>query len=131
MNLHVEGLRTPVARARGFGSAKYGVCHWWVQRLTAVGLVPLTFWFIFSIVSLSNADYDHVRHWIKMPSTAVLLVILVMTVFYHAQLGMQVVYEDYVRPKWVMVIVDIITKFACFLFVTISVFSVLKIAFGG
>lgn len=131
MSIRAEGLRTPVARARGLGSAKTGLHHWWLQRLTALALVPLTFWFVASIIGLAGADYARVAQWLRNPISAGLLVALIIATFHHAQLGMQVVYEDYVRPHWAMVTIDLVTKFICFLFATISIFAVLKIAFGG
>ena len=59
--------RTPLARARGLGSAKDGVHHWWIQRLTAIALIPLVVWFAISLVMLSGADFNMVRAWIGSP----------------------------------------------------------------
>ncbi len=131
MSAGTPGLRTPVARARGLGSAKEGVHHWWLQRLTALALIPLALWFVASIVGLAGAPHAAVVAWLGNPLSAVLLILLIIATFYHAALGMQVVYEDYISAKWVEITVDVATKFACFLLAAVSIFSVLKIAFGG
>ena len=124
-------LRTPVGRARGLGSAKEGVHHWWMQRVTAVALVPLALWFVASLVGLAGADYAEVRDWVAHPLSATLLISLIVATFYHAALGMQVVYEDYVHPHGLKIIIDVATKLVFFAFAVASIFSVLKLAFAG
>ncbi|MCZ6509344.1 MAG: succinate dehydrogenase, hydrophobic membrane anchor protein, partial [Alphaproteobacteria bacterium] len=89
-------LRSPLGRARGLGSAKSGTQHWWAQRLTAIALVPLTIWFVIAMVAATGSDYTTARAFIGNPVTAVLLVLLIVATFHHAQLGLQVVIEDYV-----------------------------------
>src|SRR5258708_16636215 len=90
-------LRTPLARARGLGSAKAGVAHWWAQRLTAIALIPLVVWFAISLVMLSGADYAMARAWIGSPRVMVLLILTIGIGLHHGQLGLQVVIEDYVH----------------------------------
>ena len=124
-------LRTPLARARGLGSAKEGVHHWWMQRVTAVALVPLTLWFVASLVGMAGAEYAEMRDWVSHPVTATLLISLIVATFYHAALGMQVVYEDYVQPHGLKIVVDIATKLIFFAFAVAAIFSVLKLAFAG
>ena len=92
-------LRTPIARARGLGAGHAGVHHWTVQRLTAISNVPLVLWFIFSAVALSGATYAEVVEWLASPFTATLMILLVISVFYHAKLGLQVIVEDYVHHQ--------------------------------
>ena len=87
--------RTPLARARGLGSAKEGVHHWWMQRLTAIALIPLVVWFAVSLIMLSGADLTTVRAWIGSPLAMVLLILTIGVGLHHGQLGMQVVWEDY------------------------------------
>ena len=91
----MDDRRTPLARARGLGSAKEGVHHWWIQRLTAIALIPLVVWFAISLVMLSGADYAVVRAWIGSPLVMVLLILTIGVGLHHGQLGMQVVWEDY------------------------------------
>ena len=124
-------LRTPVARARGLGSAKDGLHHWWVQRVSAVALIPLTIWFVASIVGLAGADHAAVAAWIGNPVVAVLMVLLVVAALYHAQLGMQVVYEDYIHTHWLKITADVGTKLVSLVLGAGTIFAVLKIALGG
>lgn len=124
-------LRTPIARARGLGSAKDGLHHWWVQRISAVALVPLTVWFVASVVGLAGADHAAVTAWLSGPVVAVLMVLLVAAALFHAQLGLQVVYEDYIHTHWLRITVDVGTKLALLALGVGTIFAILKIAFGG
>ncbi len=124
-------LRNPLARARGLGSAKHGLHHWWVQRVSAVALVPLAVWFVASLIAVAGADHAAVTDWIAQPVTAVLLILALVATFYHAALGLQVVYEDYVSPHTLRIAVDIATKLILTALATASVFAILKIAFAG
>jgi succinate dehydrogenase / fumarate reductase membrane anchor subunit len=124
-------LRTPLGRVRGLGSAKDGTHHWWMQRVTAVALVPLTIWFVASLVALVGADYDTVVAWIGQPVVAVLLILFLFTGFYHLKLGLQVVIEDYVHSEGAKVACQMAVTFGCILVGALSLFAVLKIAFGN
>ena len=124
-------LRTPVARARGLGSAKEGLHHWWVQRVSAVGLIPLSIWFVASVVGLAGADHAAVAAWLGNPVVAVLMVLLVAAALYHAQLGMQVVYEDYIHTHWLKITADVGTKLVSLVLGAATIFAVLKLALGG
>ena len=121
-------IRTPLARVRGLGAAKDGTHHWWMQRVTSVILVPLVLWFVISLLSVSRADYEGFQHWLSSPVNAGLLVALLTAMFYHASLGMQVIYEDYVRPEGAKVIAVLVTQLVLFLLGAISIVAVLKIA---
>ena len=92
-------LRTPIARARGLGAAHEGTHHWKMQRLTALSNLPLVLWFVFSAVALSDATYAEAVEWLASPVTATLMILLVISVFYHAKLGLQVIVEDYVHHQ--------------------------------
>jgi succinate dehydrogenase / fumarate reductase membrane anchor subunit len=122
-------LRSDIGKARGLGSAKEGVAHWWAQRLTAIALVPLILWFVAEIAGLAGADLVAVRAWIASPVVAVLLVLLIGATFHHAQLGMQVVIEDYVHSEACKLGGIILTKFIAIALAAAGIFSVLKIAF--
>ncbi len=121
-------IRTPLARVRGLGTAKDGTHHWWLQRVTSIALVPLVLWFVISLLGVSRADYEGVQHWLGNPINAGLMVALLAAMFYHANLGMQVIYEDYVRPEGAKVIAVLITQLALFLLGAISIVAVLKVA---
>jgi succinate dehydrogenase / fumarate reductase membrane anchor subunit len=124
-------LRTPLGRVLGHGSAKEGVSHWWVQRLSSVALVPLTLWFIFALLGLPDFDYLTVRAWMGAGWTPVFLVLLVGTLAYHSWLGVQVVIEDYVHTKGAKVAALTGSSFVHAIVGAASVFAVLKIAFQG
>jgi succinate dehydrogenase membrane anchor subunit len=123
--------RTPLARARGLGSAKDGVGHWWAQRLTAIALIPLVVWFAISLVMLSGADYTVVRAWIGSPLVMMLLGLTIAVGLHHAQLGMQVVIEDYVGGDGWKLALIVIVKFIAVLFGLGAIVAILRIGFGG
>src|SRR5215467_5939885 len=93
-------MRSPLGRAIGLGSAKEGVDHWWAQRITAIALVPLSLWFVSAAIGLVGADLDTVQNWIGLPLPAILLILLLIGMFYHLSLGLQVVIEDYVHSEF-------------------------------
>lgn len=124
-------LRTPLSRARGLGSAHEGAHHWWQQRMTAVAMVPLVFWFVMALASQVGADHAAMKAWLSSPVNATLLIALLVSVFHHAQLGLQVVIEDYVHCNAVKVASIVVTKLLAVLFGIFSVVSVLMIAMGG
>ncbi|WP_439816149.1 succinate dehydrogenase, hydrophobic membrane anchor protein [Zavarzinia sp. CC-PAN008] len=121
-------LRTPLARARGLGAAKDGVHHWWVQRLTAIALIPLVLWFIVSTASLTWVDHAGFVAWLSQPLVAVLMIALLGTLFYHLKLGAQVVIEDYVHGEAVKIASLVALNFACFIVGLAAIFAVLKVA---
>ena len=123
--------RTPVARARGLGSAKDGTHHWWMQRITAIALVPLTVWLVGSLVAIGSADHAQTVHWIRSPAVSIALLLTIAALFHHAQLGLQVVIEDYVHAEWKKIAVLITVKLLAIAIAATAAFSVLKIAFGS
>ena len=123
-------IRTPLAHVRGLGTAKDGTHHWWVQRVTSIILVPLVLWFVFSLIRVFDADYETFQRWLSNPYRAGAMVALLAVMFYHASLGMQVIYEDYVRPEGAKFIALLVTQFVLFLLGAISIVAVLKIALG-
>jgi succinate dehydrogenase / fumarate reductase membrane anchor subunit len=121
-------IRTPLARVRGLGTAKDGTHHWWLQRVTSVALVPLALWFVISLLSVARADYQTFHLWLSNPISAGLMVALLAAMFYHANLGMQVIFEDYVRPEGAKIVAVLATQFVLFLLGAISIVAVLKVA---
>jgi len=124
--VHVTVMRSQLGRARGLGSAKSGVAHWWAERVTSIALVPLTIWFICTVISLLGASHEDVLNWVANPVTIVLLICLLLVTFYHMQLGLQVVIEDYVHVESARVPLLLLMKAVCFLAALAGIVSVLK-----
>lgn len=124
-------LRSPLGKALGMGAAKEGAGHWWSQRVSAVALVLLGPWFVLSLICVGDLSYANVVAWIAMPLNTVLLSLLVVTTAYHAQLGLQVVVEDYVPSKGTRMLTMLVINFGLLLLGVLGVFSVLRIAFAG
>tara|TARA_R110000787_G_scaffold57667_22_gene131638 strand:- start:2183 stop:2560 length:378 start_codon:yes stop_codon:yes gene_type:complete len=121
-------LRSPLSQARGLGSAKDGTHHFWVQRVSAVALIPLSLWFVFSLASLPGASYEQVQWWVGYPAVAVTLILFIGAALYHSMLGVQVVIEDYVGSEALKITALLLSKFFHFIVATASIFAVLKIA---
>ncbi len=124
-------LRSPLGEVLGFGAAKEGVHHWWVQRLTAVALVPLAIWFVVSLLSLPALDYPTVSAWMKQDWTAVLLILFVLTATRHSQLGVRVVIEDYAAGRGTRTLLLTLSTYLHVLAAAAGVFAILKVALGG
>jgi succinate dehydrogenase / fumarate reductase, membrane anchor subunit len=123
-------LRSPLSRARGLGSAKHGVHHFWVQRVSAVALIPLALWFVFSIAMLAakGGSYEAVRYWAAYPSVAVTLVLFLAAAAYHSALGVQVVIEDYVSSEAWKIAALLLSKLLHLVVAVAAIFAVLKVA---
>jgi succinate dehydrogenase / fumarate reductase, membrane anchor subunit len=124
-------LRSPLGRVLGTGSAKDGTGHWWAQRLTAIGLVPLTLWFFFSLLLLPSLDYTTLHAWLSVPLTAFFAILLVAVLAYHAYLGTNEVVEDYVHVPAAKVFVLLSLRFAYLVCSGAGIFAVLRVAFGS
>jgi len=121
-------LRTPLAKVLGRGSAGEGVGHWWVQRVTAVALLPLTSWFVVSLLGQPLQSYDAMRGWLGQPWVAVLTILLVFTLAWHAKLGVQVVIEDYVHGKGAKTTLLLLSTFIHAGAAVAAVFAILRLA---
>ncbi len=126
-----RSLRTPLARVRGLGSAKDGTHHFWIQRLTALALVPLTIWFAFSIASLATADAPAITAWMQSPLRATLMLSFLFAGFWHMKLGLQVVIEDYVHTEATKVTCLILNNFVSIFLALAATLAVLKMLLGG
>ncbi len=121
-------LRNPIAQAKGLGSAKDGTGHWWSQRLTAIALALLTPWFVYFTVGLLGAGQDTVRAAIAQPLPAALLTAFVLSLFWHARLGLQVVVEDYVHGP-LEIALQVIIKFVYALAAIAALLAIGRIVF--
>jgi succinate dehydrogenase / fumarate reductase membrane anchor subunit len=123
-------MTNPLARARGHGSAKEGVHHWYAQRASAVLLIFLVGWLIFAMISLAGADHAAAAQFIARPVNAAFLSVLLVALLYHAVLGLQVVIEDYVHNRAVEIVLYFITRAGAFLGMALGIIYILKLALG-
>lgn len=124
-------LRSPLRSVTGLGSARGGAGHWYAQRVTAVALVLLGLWLVFSLATLGGASHERVVAWLSSPFNSALAVLLVLTSAWHALLGLQVVIEDYVADKGTRTAALLAVKFALTVAAVVGVLAVLRIAFGA
>jgi succinate dehydrogenase / fumarate reductase, membrane anchor subunit len=124
-------LRSPIGRVLGLGAAKEGVSHWWSQRVTAVALALLAMWFVFALLRMPDFSHGFVLAWIAVPFNAVMLLLLIATLMYHSQLGVQVVVEDYVHHHGLKIATMLLLTFAHIALAALAIFAVLRIAFGA
>lgn len=119
-------LRTHLGRVRGLGSARDGTHHFWMQRLTALALVPLTLWFVIGIISHIGVDYQVYADWISSPPVALMMILTLIATFWHAALGLQVIAEDYIHGKFAHLIVLAVIKLSCFALSVAGCMAVLR-----
>jgi succinate dehydrogenase / fumarate reductase membrane anchor subunit len=122
-------LRSPLSKAKGLGSAKSGLAHWWVQRVTAVALIPLVIWFVVNIIQAVGTE-DHLLAFARTPLNAIMMVLFLVTSFYHASLGMQVVIEDYVHCHTMKVISVVGVQLLCLVSAVAGTVAVLALHFS-
>ena len=121
-------LRNPLARVKGLGASGEGSHHWWLQRVTALALVPLSLWFVFSIVGHIGDSHSEISAWIAQPSVSLLLILYLCFMFFHAQLGVQVVIEDYVHSEPLKIVSLLLVKAIAIVAGLASILSVLRLA---
>ena len=128
MTRQTKSMSTPLARARGLGSAKSGLHHWWHQRVSAVAMVGLVSWMVVLLLSLVDADYQTALNMLAYPVNATVVVLFVAVGLWHASLGLQVVLEDYVANEGVRLIAILAVKMAASVTAILAILSVLKVA---
>jgi len=128
----MSDLRTPLARVRGLGSAHDGVHHWWVQRVSALALIPLSLWFVISLMTqLGNADRVGVADWFESPFHALLTLTFLLTGLFHMRLGMQVIVEDYVHKKCMKTALLLLNTYGSLALMALAFISICKLHFVG
>ena len=128
MTRQTKSMSTPLAKARGLGSAKSGLHHWWHQRVSAVAMVGLVSWMVVLLFSLVEADYQTALNVLAHPVNATVVVLFVAVGLWHASLGLQVVLEDYVANEGVRLIAILAVKMAASVTAILAILSVLKVA---
>jgi succinate dehydrogenase / fumarate reductase membrane anchor subunit len=124
-------LETPIARVRGLGSAREGAEHWWHERLSSVALLMLYVWLIVSLLRLPALDHRGVTEWLRQPSAAVPMLLLVAATFWHLKMGLKVAIEDYVHDEGNKFLSILLLDLAALLAAAFAAFAVLKIALGA
>jgi succinate dehydrogenase / fumarate reductase membrane anchor subunit len=124
-------LRSPLGRVLGLGSAKDGTGNWWAQRVTAIALIPLTLWFLFSLLLLPGLDYGTVKTWLALPISSFLAVLLIAVLTYHSYLGTTEIVEDYVHTAGMKILLLLLLRFLYVLCGGASIFAILRVAFGS
>ncbi|RJF90423.1 succinate dehydrogenase, hydrophobic membrane anchor protein [Sphingomonas cavernae] len=125
------GSGTGIGRVRGLGSAKHGSKHWLHQRLTAAGNLVLVLWLLFSLLSLGSLEHAGVVAWLSSPLVAVPMMLMIVSVFWHLKLGMQVMMEDYVHDEGLKLLSLVAINFYAIGAAALALFSIAKIAFTG
>ncbi len=125
------GSGTGIGKVRGLGSSKHGGKHWIDQRITAVGNILLTIWFAISLILLPNFEYETLAAWLSQPSVAVPLMLMLVCIFSHVRLGLQVLIEDYVHDEGLKFGTLILLNFYVVTAAAFGIFSIAKIAFTG
>ena len=102
-----------------------------MQRITAIALIPLAVWLVGSLVAVGTASHAQTVHWIRSPAASIALLLTIVALFHHAQLGLQVIVEDYVHTEWVKLALTVAVKLGAVAAAATAGFSVLRIAFGS
>lgn len=126
-----DRLRTPLKNARGLGAAKSGVGHFIAQRATAIALVLLSIYVLALVISLIGFGYPEARAAVAHPFNATLLIAFVIAMLWHAQLGLQVVIEDYVHTPLLAMTAQIFVRFVCILAGLAGVLAIVRITLGA
>ncbi len=124
-------MQTALGRVRGLGSAKTGTEEWFKERLTALALVPLTVWFVASLISGIGDDYETLKAWMSVPGHMAMMILVVFVTYWHGALALVVIVEDYVHNKTAEIASLIAIRFAAFIWGVVAVVAILKLGMGG
>ncbi|NJM51610.1 MAG: succinate dehydrogenase, hydrophobic membrane anchor protein [Sphingomonadales bacterium] len=125
------GNGTGIGKVRGLGSAGHGSQHWISQRVTAVGNILLTIWFLISLCLMPNFEYETLANWLAQPLVAVSMILMIACLFWHIRLGLQVLIEDYVHDAGLKLGAIILLNFYVIGTATFGIFMIAKLAFTG
>jgi succinate dehydrogenase / fumarate reductase, membrane anchor subunit len=124
-------IRSPLGRARGMGSSKHGVGHFIAQRVTGVALILLVLWALAACIALASGDYESAAAWLRSPINAGLASLLAFAAFWHMQLGMRTIIEDYLARPATKAVCLILNIFVCWAAGALTILSILKVALSA
>jgi succinate dehydrogenase / fumarate reductase membrane anchor subunit len=127
----MSGYRTPLGRARGLGAAKTGVGHFIGQRVSAVALIALALWLVSAATTIARGDFDSAILWLRNPVNATLACLTTLAAFYHMQLGMRVIIEDYIERPVSRMALLIANLLVCLAAAALTIICLLKVAFAA
>jgi len=127
----MKDLRSPLAKAKGLGASGDASHHFWVQRISALAMIPLVIWICISIAFLPEASYANVVAWLQSPFNGIVTLLFVIISFYHAQLGLQVIIEDYISSHSTRLFGVLFIKFLSYFLMAASVYAVIKVTLGA
>lgn len=130
MNKPQNSLRSPLGRVRGLGAARDGVSHWWLQRVTAVALIPCVIVMVLVLARIGSADHATVVAAFRHPLLATVSLLTILALFWHIRLGLQVVIEDYIHVERAKLAALVAVTFIVFAVGALAALSVLKLFFG-
>ncbi len=124
----MKDLRSPIAKVKGLGSSSDASHHFWLERITALGLIPLIIWFCISVTLLPEVSYAVLVDWLQAPFNTIMMILIIVIAFHHGQLGMQVIIEDYVASLSIRLPFILAIKFISYFLMALGVYSILRIA---
>ena len=124
-----QQLQSDLSKVKGLGSITEGTAHFIYQRITALILIPLVFWLCFSLAFLPQMDYVSLVNWVQSPMNSILLIISMIAGFYHLQMGLQVIIEDYISSYPIKMISILVVNLSCIFLTTAGLYATLKISF--
>jgi len=125
------GIKTPLGRVRGLGSARAGAHHWWLQRLTAMANVPLVIFLVWFVVSMTGAGHAELSNAIGHPVVAIALILGLISLTWHMRLGMQVIIEDYVHGEAVKIALLVANNFYAVVLAAVGIYAVVRTGLPG
>jgi succinate dehydrogenase / fumarate reductase, membrane anchor subunit len=131
MSVGSNGMRTPLGKVRGLGSAREGTEHFWRQRLTAIANIPLTLFFVGFLVAINGAGFAETRAALANPFVSLILLMFMISGLYHMRLGMQVIIEDYIHGEALKISLLTLNTFFAIVVGAGSALAILKLSFGG
>ncbi len=123
----MKDLRSPIAKVKGLGSPSDASHHFWLERITALALIPLIIWFCISVALLPEVSYAVLVNWLQTPFNTIMMILIIVIAFHHGQLGMQVIIEDYVASLSIRLPAILAIKLISYFLMALGIYSIIKI----